>query len=159
MGCRQMKLIKENFSRYEISSDGKYIYDKQRKVESNQFKSNGYMQCRLVDNEGCKHIMGTHTAVAMFYNDDYFPGCIVHHKDEDKHHNDTSNLQCMSRSEHSRIHADPNTLKNYIKEHGPANKGQKMSADYKHHCRMAALKRHHGYTFIKPVIFLKPPKK
>lgn len=153
-----MKLIKENFSRYTVSSDGKYIYDKKRNTESKQFNSNGYKQCRLVDNEGNIHIMGVHTAVAMFHNKDYYAGCIVHHKDENKQHNDTNNLQCMTKSEHCRLHADPTVLSEYIKKYGPTNKGQKMSWEYRDHCRRAAQRRYHGDNLIKPVLF-KPPKK
>ena len=44
-------------------------------------------------------------------------------------------------SEHSRHHADPSALIKYAKEHGPVNKGQKMSDEFREHCRISALKR------------------
>ncbi len=31
-------------------------------------------------------------------------GCVIHHKDEIKTHNDLDNLQCMTKAEHSRLH-------------------------------------------------------
>lgn len=50
------------------------------------------------------HVIGVHQAVAMTFNPNYYPGCIVHHKDENKYNNWDTNLEIISRSDHSCIH-------------------------------------------------------
>lgn len=50
------------------------------------------------------HVIGVHQAVAMTFNPDYYPGCIVHHKDENKYHNWDTNLEITSRREHASHH-------------------------------------------------------
>ena len=134
--------IKENFSRYEVDRYGNFVFNLKYYRGSSIFRSNDYWQCRLVDNEGCVHIMGIHQAVAMFHCDDYFPGCYVHHKDEDKGNNCWDNLQCMTNEEHARLHADPTYILNYIRKNGLHNKGKKMSDVFREHCRVGQIKRH-----------------
>lgn len=46
--------------------------------------------------------------------------CVIHHIDEDKTNNEITNLACMTRKEHFRIHKK--TMK--------TNKGKKMSEDF-----------------------------
>lgn len=50
------------------------------------------------------HVIGVHQAVAKTFNPDYYPGCIVHHRDENKYHNWDSNLEILDRSNHAKIH-------------------------------------------------------
>lgn len=154
-------MTKDQFSRYKVYPNGQ-IYDLDRKDFLKQFKSNKYLQCRLVDNNGNAIVMGVHTVVAMFLLPDWFEGCIVHHKDGDTKHNEVTNLQCMSREEHSRHHADCTRLAEYIKSNGPHNKGKKMSAEFCEKCRISAKKRHFLSNqkpdkngMIKPFIIIK----
>lgn len=35
------------------------------------------------------------------------PGCIIHHLDWDKSHNEINNLVCVTQDEHNRIHNPP----------------------------------------------------
>lgn len=136
-----MERVRANFDRYSVSETGD-IYDKKYQRYSKSFKSNKYLQCRLVDNEGQIHIMGVHVAVAMFHSPDYYPGCVVHHKDENTLHNDIANLECLDRSEHSAKHADSERLANYIRVQGPWNKGKKMSIEFCQKCSDSAKRRH-----------------
>ena len=133
--------IKENFSRYSVSETGD-IFDKKYQRYSRVFKSNKYLQCRLVDDEGQIHIMGVHVAIAMFHLSDYYPGCVVHHRDEDTTHNVASNLECMDRGKHSAMHVNPDHLCNYVRTHGPWNKGMQMSPEFCQKCSDSAYHRH-----------------
>lgn len=117
-------------NRYIVYENGE-IFDKKMDKPVKQFKSNKYMQCLLFDDDGKRHVLGVHSVVARFHCSDWFEGCVVHHMDEDTHNNDASNLQCLSRSEHCRHHADPNRLLNYLKENGAWNKGKAWDDDYK----------------------------
>lgn len=56
-----------------------------------------------------------HVYVWCKYNGDVPKGYSIHHKDEDKYNNDISNLQLMSNSEHTALHAQESVLKNYDK--------------------------------------------
>lgn len=60
---------------------------------------------RDMDNK--PHVIGIHQAIAMTFNPNYYPGCIVHHKDENKYHNWDTNLEVTSRSAHG-FHHHPN---------------------------------------------------
>lgn len=139
---------KDDFKRYDVK-DGGIIIDLVKNTQVKIFKSNDYVQCRLVDNDGVAHIIGVHVAVAMFHCSDYFEGCIVHHEDEDKKNNWAYNLKCETRSEHSRRHASKTHLSNYVKQNGPANKGKKMSSEFCERCRESALRRgFNGNQFV-----------
>lgn len=133
-------MTKEQFSRY-IVYDGGIIFDKIRGCNIKIFNSNGYHQCRLISDEGKEHILGVHSVVAMFHCPDYFEGCIVHHEDEDKQNNWAYNLKCITRSAHSKKHANTTRLRDYVLSNGPANKGKKMSDEFKEKCRQSAIRR------------------
>lgn len=105
------------------------------------FNSSGYKQAYLKDEEGNRSVKGIHQLIAMTFDEEYYDGCVVHHKDENKCHNWDENLEVESREEHSRHHADPSRLANYINEYGPANKGKKMSPEFCEKCRQSALNR------------------
>lgn len=108
----------------------------------NPFKSLGYDQVYMKDDNGKRSIKGVHQVVSMTFDQAYYPGCVVHHEDENKEHNWFENLTVESREDHSRHHASPDALIRYNKENGPANKGKKMSKDFCDKCRISALKRH-----------------
>jgi hypothetical protein len=86
-------------------------------------------------------IKGVHQIVAMTFIDEYYDGCHVHHKDENKHNNRIFNLEILSHSDHARLHSDPSRLVNYVKKNGPPNKGKKMSAEFCEKCRVSAIRR------------------
>lgn len=142
-------VLRENLTRYEVY-DGGRVFDKKRHRDVKIFKSNKYLQCCVVDNFGVTHTVGVHSLVALFYCPDYFDGCVVHHIDENTHNNWSYNLCCESRSEHSRHHArNDMNFASWIKTHGPANKGTKMSEEFRQKCRQSAIKRgFNGNQFI-----------
>ena len=117
------------------------------------FNSSGYKQVYLKNENGERDIKGVHQIVAMTFDEKFYPGCVVHHKDEDKHHNWDENLEVESRNEHSHHHADPDRLRKYISDNGPVNKGKKMSPEFCEKCRQSALNRKdnqkfHGNQFV-----------
>ena len=111
-------------------------------IRIKQFNSNGYKQVLLFDNDHNRIIKGVHQIVAEAHNPDFYDGCIVHHKDENKQNNNVENLEVMSKSDHCKLHADPSNVIKYIKQNGPTNKGQKMSKNFRESCRRAAIKRY-----------------
>lgn len=131
-------------SRYEATDDG-HIFDKQTGKLIKEFKSNKYLQCQVYDDENIPHVFGVHQVVARLRCDTWFEGCIVHHKDEDTHNNCPDNLECYSRKSHTSYHMRQpnrqNALGEYVKCHGPANKGKKMSEEFRKHCSESAKKR------------------
>lgn len=107
------------------------------------FKSSGYDQVYMKNEKGDRSIKGVHQVVSMTFDPKYYPGCVVHHKDENKKHNWDDNLKVESRVEHSRHHANPLQLINWMQANGgPINKGKKMSPEFCEKCRKSALKRH-----------------
>lgn len=128
---------------YDVQCDGTII-NRQTHKQLKQFKSNKYLQCRVVDDDRKEHIVGVHSLVARFHCPDWFEGCVVHHIDEDPHNNHYTNLMCLSRSEHARHHADPYAIVQYTKTHGPTNKGKQMSEEFRRKCSESAKSR--GFT-------------
>lgn len=129
------------FELFHVTKDGT-VYRRNGKLVK-QFNSVGYKQV-CVKGPGMKHVVvkGVHQLVAMTFDPNYYPGCVVHHLDEDKHNNHIDNLQCLSVHDHCKHHADPDVFRRWTKEHGgPANKGKKMSDEFREHCRISALKR------------------
>lgn len=109
-----MERKKENFTNYVVNRDSSIFRRDGSPVKI--FKSNKYLQCCLFDKSGTKHVMGVHTVIAMFHSDDWYDGCVVHHKDGDYHNNHINNLEIMSRKEHTAQHHKEHTLFN-IGEH------------------------------------------
>lgn len=60
---------------------------------------------RSYDNQ--PHVIGVHQAVAMVFDPNYFTGCVVHHIDGNKYNNYWSNLEVVSRSDHTKHHNPP----------------------------------------------------
>lgn len=109
------------------------------------YNSGGYNNVYIPDVNGKKTVKGVHQLVAMTFKEEYYPGCVVHHKDENKRHNWDENLQIESKEEHSRHHANPQAMFDWQKEHGgPANKGKAMSEESREKCRQSALNRTDG---------------
>lgn len=129
----------EQFPNYDVDELG-IVYKNNEPVKP--FKSNKYYQVVLYDYKGTKKVYGVHTIVAMKYLD-YFPGCVVHHKNNDTHDNRVSNLEIYTRSEHSRMHNKNNDkLKLLNKGKIAWNRGLKMSKEFCEHCSLAAKRRH-----------------
>lgn len=63
-----------------------------------------YDSIYLRDEQNKPHVFGIHQLVAMTFLPDYYPGCIVHHKDENKYNNWDTNLEITNRSEHTSHH-------------------------------------------------------
>lgn len=135
--------FKEKFPEYDVDENGT-VYKNGKEIIP--FKSNDYLQVLLFDVDHKRCVLGVHTVVAMKYLEDYTDGCIVHHKDENKHNNNVNNLEVFkTKAEHIRLHNKNNrTLANYTKIYGPHNKGKKMSEDFCRHCSESAKKR--GFT-------------
>ena len=88
--------------RYEITKNGR-VYDKKKNIWLKSYMQEGYVFYRIVDNNGV-HLTGMHNLIAQVYCNDWFDGCIVHHKDGDKLNNNVDNLQCMTLGEHLSHH-------------------------------------------------------
>lgn len=116
------------------------------------FNSCGYKQVCVFDANHNKYVKGVHQLVSQTFDPNFYDGCVVHHRNEIKTDNYLENLEVTSRSEHSRHHADPSRLQNYIKQYGPHNKGKRMSDEFREHCRISALHRrksdqiHYNFT-------------
>lgn len=126
-------------SNYFVDASGN-IYRQDMSIMK-PFKSNKYLQVRFKDDNNKRRILGVHQVVAMTYLS-YYKGCVVHHKNEDTHDNNLYNLEICDRSEHSRHHANPCNLINYIKIHGAPNKGKHPSIESRLKMSESAKKRH-----------------
>lgn len=130
--------LQKNYPEYDCDEDGNVFKDGKRITP---FRSNKYLQVCLFDGFGKKRVVGVHTVVAMKYLN-YFEGCTIHHINENAHDNSVSNLQVMSRSDHSRTHGLKNeTFKRMNRGKTPWNKGMKMSDEFRRKCSMMALRR------------------
>lgn len=113
------------------------------------FKSNKYLQVCLYDLYHNKKVYGVHTVIAMKYLN-YYPGCVVHHIDENTHNNNLNNLEVMNISDHARYHAEENIelLKKMNIGRIPVNKGKKMSEEFCMHCSESAKRRWHPEVYL-----------
>ena len=120
-----------NYPDYDVDEYGN-VYKKGQLIKP--FKSNKYLQVLIFDKDHKRKICGVHTLVATKYLDNYYEGCVVHHKNHDTYDNNVHNLEILSRSLHSKLHNENNVnLANYIKNNGPWNKGKKMDENMKKH--------------------------
>ncbi|MBP5423890.1 MAG: HNH endonuclease [Paludibacteraceae bacterium] len=95
-----------SLNRYKITKDGQ-IFDKENNYKPiKTFKSNKYMQCCIYDENG-KHVVGVHNVVAQALCDDWFDGCVVHHKDNNQCNNAVDNLECLDLVSHVKLHQKP----------------------------------------------------
>ena len=80
---------------YFVSSEGK-VYDIDG-IEQSLRLHRGYVYFKR---------RTVHRLVAKAYCEEWFDECEVHHIDHNKLNNDASNLVCISKSEHKKIHAN-----------------------------------------------------
>lgn len=100
---------------YFVSSEGK-VYNIDG-IEQSLRISRGYQYFRRCS---------IHRLVAKNYCEEWFDECEVHHVDRNKLHNDVSNLICISKLEHKKIHA--NDMELTIKEEPYKSKRKKRKA-------------------------------
>lgn len=140
--------FEQQFPNYVVTKDG-VVYKNGSVLKP--FKSNKYLQVVLYDVEHKRHIFGVHTLVAMLYLDDFYKGCVVHHKDKNTHNNCLENLEVQSRAFHSRNHAKENDNFKFSMRGKPSwNKGMKMSEEFCAKCSASAKRRgFNGNQYIK----------
>lgn len=133
-----MSYLSDHFENVDCDEQGNVYRDG---VVVKPFKSNGYRQIILHDKSGKARAYGVHNIVAMKYLN-YFDGCVVHHKDRNRHNNNLRNLEVSTRKEHCRKHVyeDKKFLTACIGR-TPWNKGKKMSKEFCEKCRVSALER------------------
>ena len=90
------------YPNYQIDRFGNLFDANNNRIRPYQYE-NQYDIVELTNSTG-RRVFGVHQLVAMTFNSDWFPGCIVHHVDENKYNNNDWNLECMSRAEHARLH-------------------------------------------------------
>ena len=133
-----MTYLEQHFKAYDCDTEGN-VFKNGKPIS--QCNSNGYKQVTMRDENFKRRILGVHVVVAMKYLD-YYDGCIVHHKDEDKSNNNLDNLEVLNSPYHKSYHAKRNTkFSQSAKDKEPWNKGMKMSDEFRQHCRDSALKR------------------
>lgn len=101
------------------SARAKIAKSKIGKGKGYSLKPNGYYEVTTGENKGrMLHVvlMEKHIGRKMLKNE------VVHHIDENKTNNDLSNLEVMTRSEHSRLHAIKNYSKKNINKKGQFKK-------------------------------------
>lgn len=71
------------------------------------------------------------------------PGCVVHHKDEDKTNNALRNLVCLTRAEHAALHTKGRQLTEEVKQVMSAKaKERNLRPAYNAMIRARALEQH-----------------
>lgn len=100
---------------YFVSSDGK-VFDIDG-IEQSLRLHRGYVYFKR---------RTVHRLVAKAYCEEWFDECEVHHVDGNRYNNDASNLVCISKLEHKKIHA--NDIETTIKEEHYKPKRKKRKA-------------------------------
>lgn len=131
--AQQINLSQSPYSEYNVATIRKQVDDRE-----------SYKLCLYDDDNHC-----VKSEVVLVYR--YNMACkigrrlsdneVVHHKDHNPNNNNIDNLELMTNSEHASWHATNDNYGDNIKSFGGWNKGQKMSEDFKEHCRKAALLR------------------
>lgn len=96
------------WDRYNITRDGRIFDLKRNGKEKKTHFIDGYKYC-VLRNEGDSRReiqFAVHRLVAMFYCNDYFEGCHVHHIDGNRINNNVENLKCMTIKEHLQMHKE-----------------------------------------------------
>lgn len=93
-------------------------------------------------NAGRRKAKGLHVAVWEFYSGQTVPkGSVIHHKDENPHNNDYSNLECLTRAEHGKHHPvkDPEKNRAHLERIRPLasewHRSPEGRAWHRHHAR------------------------
>lgn len=94
---------RNDFSRYVAMPEG-IIIDTATGNEVTLRPGSEYVLCELYDDSDVLHKIPLHRAIAMFLDPEWRENCVVHHKDFNKLNNKLSNLQCMSKKDHSTLH-------------------------------------------------------
>lgn len=132
-----LSYLEINYPNYDCSTRGA-IYENGN--PKHQFNSNGYKQVKIKDKNGISKVIGSYCVVAMKYLD-YYEGCDVHHKDQNRSNNNLSNLEIKDHKEHAREHSKENTIFHTLNKGKPAwNKGMKMSKEFCKKCSESAKK-------------------
>lgn len=129
------KSVKGYENYYEVSTKGNirtieriiilstHQYLKKQKILTQFVDSRGYFHVKLYNGAGKSKSLTTHRIVALTFLDNPTKLIEVNHIDHNKHNNNLSNLEWITRSEnikHSYLHRDPNTYK------GSGNKNSKL---------------------------------
>lgn len=80
------------------------LYDKDYKYIKPYHYEGHYDQILAYDEKGNHRMLAVHQAVAMTFIPEWYPGCIVHHQDENKYNNEVENLEITDRSTHAAMH-------------------------------------------------------
>lgn len=116
-----MNYLSENYPDYDVDEYSNVYKNGKIMIPYNR---GDYLQVYIYDKNHKGKLFGVYVVAAMKYLE-YYEGCLVHHKDGNKMNNHISNLEILSRSEHSKHHMAGNTrLRDYVKSHGAWNKGK-----------------------------------
>lgn len=94
------------FPGYLVNKMGTVMDSNLKELQIYQYRDKEkYDMVYLRDENDKPHVFGIHQIVAMtFKPDEYYKGCIVHHKDENKYNNCLDNLEILSRADHGFHH-------------------------------------------------------
>jgi hypothetical protein len=95
-----------NYSNYFIDRFGNVYDNNMNYILPYYNHKDGYLTIYLTDDFGKHHVWLLHRLVAYVYDSNWNQNCVVHHLDENKHNNNDWNLECMERSDHSRMHSE-----------------------------------------------------
>lgn len=86
---------------YEVSNKGRMRHARTKRIRKLN-ENDTYLHITYCDKQGVTHCGRVHKLVAQCFLDDYFEGCVVNHKDGNKHNNCVENLECCSYKENTR---------------------------------------------------------
>lgn len=83
------------------------VYNSEKELTPYKYRDDSHYDSLYVrDLNDVPHVVGIHQLVSQTYDPDYYPGCVVHHKDENKYNNYDTNLEVNSRSQHALHHSN-----------------------------------------------------
>lgn len=89
--------------------NGEKIAPRVEIIDDRHQKFNGLIYTK--DESGhYQNVLAIHRAVYNYFFGDIPSYCVIHHLDTNKENNDITNLAMMTRTEHNRLHLDPNPL-------------------------------------------------
>ena len=97
-----------NFPNVKVNMNGEVFTSMGDRIQPYHYNDNEhYDSIYTHDINGKRHVIGVHQLVSMTFDDNWYSGCVVHHKDENKYNNGYWNLEVISRSDHA-FHHHPN---------------------------------------------------